>query len=79
MLLLGPIQQKECLCRELTKQLSSSPISMRTALVDTRSTVGGFTKSPIETGQCVRFYVNACKEQHHKQMNATNISSGCCG
>ena len=67
MLLLGPnTAEKSALCREITKQLSSSPISWRTALVDTRSTVGGFTKSPIETGQSIRFYVNATTAQHHK-------------
>jgi len=71
MLLLGPNTAEKCaLCREITRQLSSSPISMRTALVDTRSTVGGFTKSPIETGQAIRFYVNSIESQQH-QINAT--------
>eukprot|EP00485_Elphidium_margaritaceum_P002329 CAMPEP_0202686954 /NCGR_PEP_ID=MMETSP1385-20130828/2692_1 /ASSEMBLY_ACC=CAM_ASM_000861 /TAXON_ID=933848 /ORGANISM="Elphidium margaritaceum" /LENGTH=1118 /DNA_ID=CAMNT_0049341643 /DNA_START=39 /DNA_END=3395 /DNA_ORIENTATION=+ len=66
MLLLGPnSSEKSALCREITRQLSSAPINLRTALVDTRSTVGGFTKSPIQTGQAVRFYVNTVEKQSH--------------
>ena len=38
---------------------------MRTALVDTRSTVGGYTQSPLETGQAVRFYVNSTTNQYN--------------
>eukprot|EP01084_Bolivina_argentea_P004412 8384_1 len=71
MLLLGPNTAEKCaLCREISRQLSSSPINMRTALVDTRSTVGGFVKSPIETGQAVRFYVNSVTNQKN-QIDAT--------
>lgn len=71
MLLLGPNTAEKCaLLREISRSLSSSPINMRTALVDTRSTVGGFTKSPIETGQSVRFYVNSVTNQKN-QIDAT--------
>jgi len=71
MLLLGPNTAEKCaLLREISKSLSSPPINMRTALVDTRSTVGGFTKSPIETGQAVRFYVNSVTNQKN-QIDAT--------
>jgi len=71
MLLLGPNTSEKCaLCREIARQLSSSPINMRTALVDTRSTVGGFTKSPIETGQSIRFFVNSIDNQKN-QIDAT--------
>lgn len=38
--------------------------------MDTRSTVGGFTKSPIETGQSIRFYVNSIDNQKN-QIDAT--------
>ena len=67
MLLLGPNTSEKCaLCREITRQLSSSPISARTALLDTHSTVGGFTKSHIETGQSIRFYVNSIDNQKNQ-------------
>ena len=74
MLLLGPNTAEKCaLCREISKSLSSAPINMRTALVDTRSTVGGFTKSPIETGQCVRFYVNSVTNQKNQILATRSI------
>merc|ERR1712176_303258 len=74
MLLLGPNGAEKCaLCREISKSLSSAPINMRTALVDTRSTVGGFTKSPIETGQSVRFYVNSVTNQKNQILATRSI------
>jgi len=74
MLLLGPNGAEKCaLVREISKSLSSAPINMRTALVDTRSTVGGFTKSPIETGQSVRFYVNSVTNQKNQILATRSI------
>merc|ERR1712176_1706105 len=74
MLLLGPNTAEKCaLVREISKSLSSAPINMRTALVDTRSTVGGFTKSPIETGQSVRFYVNSVTNQKNQMLATRSI------
>eukprot|EP01084_Bolivina_argentea_P027875 51788_1 len=74
MLLLGGNTSEKCsLLREICKQLSSAPINMRTALVDTRSTVGGFTKSPIETGQTIRFYVNSVTNQHNQILATRSI------
>eukprot|EP01084_Bolivina_argentea_P234358 394560_1 len=67
MLLLGPNSAKKAaLCREICKQLSVPPINMRTALVDTRTTVAGFAAAPIEIGQTCRFAVNNILNQYRK-------------
>ena len=61
MLFLGPnTAEKAALCRVVTRIVSERA---RTALVDTRCTVGGYMNAPCECGTAVRFYVNSIDKQ----------------
>ena len=63
MLVLGPnTAEKSALIREITR-MTANNYNIRTALVDTRSSVGGYTNSPLECGQAVRYYVNSITNQ----------------
>lgn len=65
MLVLGPnTAEKSALIREISR-MTANNYNIRTALVDTRSTVGGYTNSPLECGQAVRYYVNSITHQHN--------------
>ncbi|ETO26212.1 ATPase [Reticulomyxa filosa] len=72
MLLLGPnTAEKAAMTRELTRIISER---VRTALVDTRSTIAGFGDCPLECGTAVRFFVSDVTRQHQVIDQTRSIS-----